>query len=152
MKTIDNIVVIDRYDYDELVEKATLTEDKINLRAGEISANRDTIPVRIEFNQYRNRKNFSAPIGFVRHGFNNEKWEILNEIEPKVKEWLDENMSMYDKALRERNITERNCVALSKQVSNLTDKVRSYKLKMTAFWIYAIVITVITFALINLQL
>lgn len=32
-KEISNIVVIDRDDYDELVEKANTTEEKINLAA-----------------------------------------------------------------------------------------------------------------------
>ena len=65
-KEISNIVVIDRDDYDELVEKANITEEKINLAAESKFKRKNEVPVRVEFNQYRNSKNFSAPIGFMK--------------------------------------------------------------------------------------
>lgn len=147
MKTIDNIVVIDRDDYDELVEKATLTDEKINQRAKDISGHRDTVPVRIEFNQWRNQKNFTAPIDFSRRMETEEVYKALDEIEPRIKDWMDANLSDYGKRLKEKHITERNCIGLSKQVENLKEKTKLCRLTIRAFWIYSIVISIIAFVL-----
>lgn len=131
-KEISNIVVIDRYDYDELVEKANMTDKEIDERAKYKFKIENEIPVRIEFNQYRNKKNFSAPIGFIRRGDKIEGiGEALNELEPKIKAWMDENLSMFDKELRDQWITKKNCVGLSKRVENLDVENKALKIKFT---------------------
>lgn len=131
-KEISNIVVIDRYDYDELVEKANKTDKEIDERAKYKFKIENEIPVRIEFYKYRNSKNFSAPIGFIRRGDKIEGIdEALNELEPKIKAWMDENLSMFDKELRDQWITKKNCVSLSKRVENLDVENKALKIKFT---------------------
>ena len=116
-KEIDNIVVIDRFDYDELVEKANANDAEIAKQAESLFIKNNLIPVRIEFSEYRNNKNFSAPV-----------YDALDKIEPKIREWMDENMSMYDRKLREKNITEKNCIGLSKRVMNLEEKLKRQRI------------------------
>lgn len=130
-KEIDSVVVIDRFDYDELVEKANITDAEIRKQAERIFMKENEVPVRIEFNEYRNGRNFTAPIGFIRHSDKHHIWEELDKIEPQIKEWMDENFSMFDKKLREKYITEKNCIGLSKQVTNLEEKLKRLKIKYT---------------------
>ena len=106
-KEISNIVVIDRDDYDELVEKANTVDAEIQKRAKQIFMRENEVPVRIEFDEYRNGKNFTAPIGFIRHSDSNNIWEALDKIEPQIKEWMDENLNMFDRKLRDKYITEK---------------------------------------------
>jgi len=143
MNTKNDIVVIDRFDYDELVEKANLNDQKIEVKAKEVVIRRDTIPVRIEFDQYRNRKNFSVPVSFSRGLNDKEIWDALDVIEPKIQEWMDVNMEIYNERLKERDITEKNCISLSKHVSNLQDKIKGYRLKNIFLWGYSIIVTAI---------
>ena len=149
-KEISNIVIIDRDDYDELVEKANTTDTEIRKHAERIFMKENEVPVRIEFNQYRNSKNFSAPIGFIRHSDKHHIWEELDKIEPQIKEWMDENLSMFDKKLREKYITEKNCIGLSKQVTNLEEKLKRLKIKYTFLFSYAVVISAIVFFLLTI--
>ena len=130
-KEISNIVVIDRDDYDELVEKANTVDAEIQKRAKQIFMRENEVPVRIEFDEYRNGKNFTAPIGFIRHSDSNNIWEALDKIEPQIKEWMDENLNMFDRKLRDKYITEKKCIGLSKQVTNLEEKLKSLKIKYT---------------------
>lgn len=131
-KEISNIVVIDRYDYDELVEKANMTDKEIDERAKYKFKIENEIPVRIEFNQYRNKKNFSAPIGFIRCGDKIEGIaEALNELEPKIKAWMDENLSMIDRDLKDRGVTKKICIDLGKRVNNLDVENKALKIKFT---------------------
>ena len=140
-KEISNIVVIDRDDYDELVEKANRTDAEINERAEHKFMRNNEVPVRIEFNQYRNSKNFSAPIGFVRcyDGID----DALDELEPKIKAWMDENLSMFDKELKDQWITKKNCVGLSKRVENLELRCKELKIKNVFLLCYSIAISVV---------
>lgn len=148
-KEISNIVVIDRDDYDELVEKANTVDAEIQKRAKQIFMRENEVPVRIEFDEYRNSKNFTAPIGFIRHSDSNNIWEALDKIEPQIKEWMDENLNMFDRKLRDKYITEKKCIGLSKQVTNLEEKLKSLKIKYTFLFSYAIVISAIVFFLLS---
>nr|DAY63276.1 MAG TPA: hypothetical protein [Caudoviricetes sp.] len=148
-KEISNIVVIDRDDYDELVEKANTVDAEIQKRAKQIFMRENEVPVRIEFDEYRNGKNFTAPIGFIRHSDSNNIWEALDKIEPQIKEWMDENLNMFDRKLRDKYITEKKCIGLSKQVTNLEEKLKSLKIKYTFLFSYAIVISAIVFFLLS---
>lgn len=148
-KEISNIVVIDRDDYDELVEKANTVDAEIQKRAKQVFMRENEVPVRIEFNEYRNGRNFTAPIGFIRHSDKDHIWEELDKIEPQIKEWMDENLNMFDKKLRDKYITEKNCIGLSKQVVNLEEKLKRLKIKYTFLFSYAIVISVIVFFLLS---
>lgn len=148
-KEIDNVVIIDRFDYDELVEKASATDAEIAKQAANLFIQKNIIPVKIEFSEYRNNKNFSAPVGFSRSIHTDEVYEALDRIEPKIREWMDANLSLYDKKLRDKNITERNCIALSKHVDNLKEKIKRQKIKYTFLFSYAVVISVIVFFLLT---
>lgn len=148
-KEIDNIVVIDRFDYDELVEKANANDAEIAKQAESLFINNNLIPVKIEFSEYRNNKNFSAPVGFVRSIHTDAVYDALDKIEPKIREWMDENMSMYDRKLREKNITEKNCIGLSKRVMNLEEKLKRQRIKYTFLFSYAAIISVIVFFLLS---
>ena len=148
-KEIDNVVIIDRFDYDELVEKASVTDTEIAKQAEKLFIQKNIIPVKIEFSEYRNNKNFSAPVGFSRSIHTDEVYEALDKIEPKIREWMDTNLSLYDKKLRDKNITEKNCIALSKHVVNLEEKIKRLKLKYTFLFSYAVVSSVIVFFLLT---
>ena len=151
-KEISNIVVIDRDDYDELVEKANRTDAEINELAEHQFMRINEVPVRIEFNQYRNTKNFSAPIGFIRcyDSSNNDGiYKALDELEPKIKTWMDENTSMFDKELKDQWITKKNCIGLSKRVDNLELRCKKLKIKNVFLFCYAAVISVIVFLLLS---
>ena len=137
MAEIENVVIIDRFDYDELIEKARMTDEEIKKEAERIFMQENGVLVRIEFNEYYNSKNFTAPIGFIRGG---EK----DDIEPKIKEWMDENFRLYTKRLRDKNITEKNCIGLSKQVVNLEERLKLLKIKYTYLLSYAVIISMIT--------
>lgn len=148
-KEISNIVVIDRDDYDELVEKANTTDDEIRKQAEHAFMRKNEVPVRIEFNQYRNSKNFSAPIGFIRcyDSNNDEIYKALDELEPKIKTWMDENMNMFDKELKDQWITKKNCIGLSKRVENLELRLKTLKIRHTFLFCYALIVSVIVFFL-----
>lgn len=148
-KEISNIVVIDRDDYDELVEKANTTDDEIRKQAEHAFMRKNEVPVRIEFNQYRNSKNFSAPIGFIRcyDSNNDEIYKALDELEPKIKTWMDENMNMFDKELKDQWITKKNCIGLSKRVGNLELRLKMLKIRHTFLFCYALIVSVIVFFL-----
>ena len=148
-KEISNIVVIDRDDYDELVEKANTTDDEIRKQAEHAFMRKNEVPVRIEFNQYRNSKNFSAPIGFIRcyDSNNDEIYKALDELEPKIKTWMDENMNMFDKELKDQWITKKNCIGLSKRVENLELRLKALKIRHTFLFCYALIVSVIVFFL-----
>lgn len=149
-KEISNIVVIDRDDYDELVEKANTVDAEIQKQAKQVFMKENEVPVRIEFNEYRNNRNFTAPIGFIRHSDSNNIWEALDKIEPQIKEWMDENLSMFDKKLRDKYITEKKCIGLSKRVTNLEEKLKRLKIKYTFLFSYAVIISAIVFFLLTL--
>ena len=149
-KEISNIVVIDRDDYDELVEKANTVDAEIQKQAKQVFMKENEVPVRIEFNEYRNNRNFTAPIGFIRHSDSNNIWEALDKIEPQIKEWMDENLSMFDKKLRDKYITEKNCIGLSKRVTNLEEKLKRLKIKYTFLFSYSVIISAIVFFLLTL--
>ena len=146
-KEIDDIVIIDRFDYDELVKKASITDTEIAKQAENLFIQKNIIPVKIEFSEYRNNKNFSAPVGFSRSIHTDEVYEALDKIEPKIREWMDTNLSLYDKKLRDNNITEKNCIALSKHVVNLEEKIKRLKIKYTFLFSYTVVISAIVFFL-----
>lgn len=151
-KEISNIVVIDRDDYDELVEKANRTDAEINERAEHKFIRNNEVPVRIEFNQYQNRKNFIAPIGFIRCYNGDDTDEIdnaLNELEPKIKAWMDENLSMFGKELRDQWITKKNCIGLSKRVDNLELRCKNLKIKNMFLCCYSAMISAIVFLLLS---
>lgn len=148
-KEISNIVVIDRDDYDELVEKANTVNAEIQKQAKQVFMRENEVPVRIEFSEYRNGRNFTAPIGFIRHSNKDQIWDALDKIEPQIKEWMDENLNMFDKKLREKYITEKKCIGLSKQVTNLEEKLKRLKIKYTFLFSYSIVISAIVFLLLS---
>lgn len=148
-KEISNIVVIDRDDYDELVEKSNTTDAEIRKQAEHIFMKENEVPVRIEFSEYRNGRNFTAPIGFIRHSDKHHIWEALDKIEPQIKEWMDENLNMFDKKLRDKYITEKNCIGLSKRVTNLEENLKRLKIRYTFLFSYAIVISAIVFFLLS---
>lgn len=56
MAEIENVVIIDRFDYDELVEKARMTDEEIKKEAERIFMQENGVLVRIEFNEYPNSK------------------------------------------------------------------------------------------------
>lgn len=144
MAEIENVVIIDRFDYDELVEKAKMTDDEIKKQAEHIFMEENVVPVRIEFNQYFNTKNFTAPIGFIRGREKEDIYKELDNIEPKIKDWMDENLRQYTQILRNRNITKKNCIGLSKQVANLEERLKLLKIKYTYLLSYAVIISMIT--------
>lgn len=144
MAEIEDVVIIDRFDYDELVKKAKMTDDEIKKQAEHIFIEENAIPVRIEFIQYLNTKNFTAPIGFIRGGEKEDIYNALNDIEQKIKEWMDENFRLYTKRLRDKNITEKNCIGLSKRVVNLEERLKLLKIKYTYLLSYAVIISMIT--------
>lgn len=146
-KEIENIVVIDRFDYDELVEKAGATEDEIKKQAEELYMRKNIIPIKIEFSQYLNNKNFSAPVEFSRSIHKEEVYEALDKIEPHIREWMDENLSRYGKQLRDKDITEKNCIALSKRVANLEEREKTLKIKYIFAICYSVIISTIVFFL-----
>lgn len=148
-KEIENIVVIDRFDYDELVEKAGATEYEIKRQAEDLYMKNNIIPVRIEFSEYLNCKNFSAPVGFSRNVHKEEVYEALDKIEPRIREWMDENLSKYGKKLRDKNVTEKNCIALSKRVVNLEEKAKILKIKYTFSLCFSAVVSAIIFFLLS---
>lgn len=147
MSKIDDIVIIDRFDYDELVDKANKTDAEIKKQAERIFMNENEVPVRIQFNQFRNSKNFNVPIGFIRTGEKDSIHKALNEIEPQIKEWMKENMSMFDRELKDQYITKKNCIGLSKRVTNLEGKLHQMKIKYTFLFSYAAIISAIVFFL-----
>lgn len=144
MAEIENVVIIDRFDYDELVKKAKMTDDEIKKQAENIFIEENVVPVRIEFIQYLNTKSFTAPIGFIRRGEKEDVYTALNNIETKIKEWMDENLRLYTKRLRDKNITEKNCIGLSKRVANLEERLKLLKIKYTYLLSYAVIISMIT--------
>ena len=144
MSEIENVVIIDRFDYDELVKKAKMTDDEIKKQAEHIFMEENVVPVRIEFNQYFNTKNFTAPVGFIRGMEKDDVYRALNDIEPKIKDWMDENLRLYTKSLRDKNITEKNCIGLSKRVVNLEERLKLLKIKYTYLLSYAVIISMIT--------
>lgn len=146
---IENIVVIDRFDYDVLVEKAGAAEYEIKRQAEELYMKNNIIPVRIEFDQYLNCKNFSAPVGFSRSVRKEEVYEALDKIEPHIREWMDENLSKYGKQLRDKNVTEENCIALSKRVANLEERAKILKIKYTFSLCFSVVVSAIVFFLLS---
>lgn len=143
MAEIENVVIIDRFDYDELVKKAKMTDDEIKKQAEHIFIEENVVPVRIEFIQYLNTKSFTAPIGFIRRGEKEDVYTALNNIEPKIKDWMDENLRLYTKSLRDKNITEKNCIGLSKRVINLEERLKRLKIKNTYLLSYAVIISMI---------
>lgn len=143
MAEIEDVVIIDRFDYDELVKKAKMTDDEIKKQAEHIFIEENAIPVRIEFIQYLNTKNFTAPIGFIRGREKEDIYNALNDIEQKIKEWMDENFRLYTKRLRDKNITEKNCIGLSKRVANLEERLKLLKIKYTYLLSYAVIISMI---------
>ena len=147
MKKIDDIVIIDRFDYDELIEKANKTDAEIKKQAERIFMSENEVPVRIEFNQYRNSKNFNVPIGFVRTFEKDCIHEALNKIEPQIKEWMKENMNMFDRELKDQYITKKNCIGLSKRVTNLEGSLHRLKIKYTFLFSYAAIVSAIVFFL-----
>lgn len=151
-KEISNIVVIERNDYDELVEKANRTDAEIDERAKYKFMRNNEVPVRIEFNEYRNSKNFTAPIGFIRCYDKTSTDEInkaLNELEPRIKVWMDENIAMFDKKLKDQWITKKNCEGLSKRVENLELRCKGLKIKNTFLFCYAAIISTIVLLLLS---
>lgn len=144
MAEIENVVIIDRFDYDELVKKAKMTDDEIKKQAEHIFIEENVVPVRIEFIQYLNTKSFTAPIGFIRRGEKEDVYMALNNIEPKIKDWMNENLRLYTKSLRDKNITEKNCIGLSKRVANLEERLKLLKIKYTYLLSYAVIISMIT--------
>lgn len=146
---MDDVVIINRFDYDELVEKALLTDEKIRKQAERTFMEENEVPVRIEFSEYRNGRNFTAPIGFIRHSDKHHIWEALDKIEPQIKEWMDENLNMFDRKLRDKYITEKNCIGLSKRVVNMEETLKRLKIKYTFLFSYAVVISVIVFFLLS---
>ncbi len=62
---------------------------------------------------------------------------------------MDENLNMFDRKLRDKYITEKKCIGLSKQVTNLEEKLKSLKIKYTFLFSYAIVISAIVFFLLS---
>lgn len=144
MAEIENVVIIDRFDYDELVEKAKMTDDEIKKQAEHIFMEENVVPVRIEFNQYFNTKNFTALIGFIRGMEKEDIYRALNNIEPKIKDWMNENLRLYTKSLMDKNITEKNCIGLSKRVVNLEERLKLLKIKYTYLLSYAVIISMIT--------
>ena len=107
MAEIENVVIIDRFDYDELVEKAKMTDDEIKKQKEDI-------------------------------------YRALNNIEPKIKDWMNENLRLYTKSLMDKNITEKNCIGLSKRVVNLEERLKLLKIKYTYLLSYAVIISMIT--------
>lgn len=111
MSKIDDIVIIDRFDYDELIDKANKTDAEIKKQAERIFMNENEVPVRIHFNQFRNSKNFNNPIGFIRTPERTGIWEALDKIEPQIKEWMKENMDMFDRELKDQYFTKKIALA-----------------------------------------
>ena len=144
MAEIEDVVIIDRFDYDELVKKAKRTDDEIKKQAEHIFIEENAIPVRIEFIQYLNTKNFTAPIGFIRGREKEDIYKELDNIEPKIKDWMDENLRQYTQILRNRNITKKNFIRLSNQVDNLGERLKHLKIKYTYLLSYAVIISMIT--------
>lgn len=62
---------------------------------------------------------------------------------------MDENLSMFDKELKDQWITKKNCIGLSKRVDNLEETLKRLKIKYTFLLSYAIVISVIVFFLLS---
>lgn len=83
-------------------------------------------------------------VSVIRGGEKGDIYNALNDIEPKIKEWMDENFRLYTKRLRDKNITEKNCIGLSKRVVNLEERLKLLKIKYTYLLSYAVIISMIT--------
>lgn len=70
-------------------KKQKMTDDEIKKQAEHIFIEENAIPVRIEFIQYLNTKNFTAPIGFIRGREKEDIYKELDNIEPRIKDWMD---------------------------------------------------------------
>lgn len=140
MKEKTDIVVLDRIDYDELVKQANRTDSEIEERAKRIYLDKNEIPVRIEFDEWRNENNFSVPVGYVR---GSSFWETLDEVEPQITAWMEVNMHKYGKKMKENHDTARSCKGLRKQVANLQESQKRLRMRFSMLIGYAIVITII---------
>lgn len=144
MKEKTDIVVLDRFDYDELVQQAKMTKAEIEDKAKKIYLLRNEVPVCIKFDQWLNRKNFDAPITFERYG--NKEKEVrgfLDAIEPRIAAWMNENMRKYSEEMKKNKETERDCIGLRKHVANLQESTKRLRMRFSILMGYAIVITII---------
>lgn len=131
-REIENIVIIDRFDYDELVEKSGATEQEIAKQAEALYMSKNLIPLKVEFSNYRNFKNFSVPIFIARS--NNIKKNIreeLDKIEPHIQEWMKENLRMFTRELIDKGLAEQDCIDMKKQIEDLGLKIKGLKIKYT---------------------
>ena len=145
-KTIDDIVVIDRHDYDELVAKANKTDAEIEEKANQIYLSKYQVPVLIKFDTYGNAKNFRCPIEFERDG---SHWDDLDRLEAEIKLWMDENMQMYGRRMKNQQTAERDCKGLRKQVANLEEYRKKHKIRFTILIWYSIILTINFFLLLT---
>lgn len=141
-KTIDDIVVIDRHDYDELVKRADMTKSEIEERAQLVFRNKNEIPVRIKFDQWANCKNFEAPISFERGWEQRNDWAFLDVLESQIDDWMKENMRKYSEEMRKINVAERDCKGLRKQVANLQESKSRLKSRFSILLGYTIIVTI----------
>ena len=65
----------------------------------------------------------------------------------KIKEWMKENMNMFDRELKDQYITKKNCIGLSKRVTNLEVRLHRLKIKYTFLFSYAAIVSAIVFFL-----
>lgn len=144
-KTNTDIVVIDRFDYDDLVERANATDEEIKKQAEIINKNNNRIHLKVEFDKYKNPKGFDHCIDVCYSLCQNDVKESLNNAKDAIYDWARENMKQYGKELREMNITKRNAIGLSKQVTNLEEKIKRYRIKVLLFWAYSLIATIIAF-------
>ena len=60
---------------------------------------------------------------------------------------MDENMSMFDRELKDQWITKKNCIGLSKRVDNLELRLKTLKIKNVFLYCYAAVLSAVLFFL-----
>lgn len=143
MKEKTDIVVLDRIDYDELVNKANRTEAEIKELAENRYVRENRIPVRISFFYWKNSENFSSLISFERSLEKEGVWDALDVLEPQIKAWMIENMKIYANKMRDNHETERDCINLRKHVTNLQESTKRLRMRFSILMGYTIVITII---------
>ena len=83
--------------------------------------------------------------GFIRHYESDEIYKALDKLEPQIKAWMDENISMFDRELKDQWITKKNCIGLSKRVDNLELRLKTLKIKNVFLFCYAAVVSAVFF-------
>ena len=147
--TINDVVIINRYDYNELVKKAEATDESIKKKAEAISLEQNRATITVDFNRYQNPKGFQC-ISVTQHYYEKEAiMDSLSRVESAIYEWAKEGLKKFEIELKDMNITKRNSIGLSKRVVNLEAIIKKQRLKYILLCSYSVVVSVVVFLLLN---